>query len=112
MNSILNTIKKMIGIAEEYTHFDLDIINHINTAFAILNQLGVGPDNGFIIKDESDEWDSYGDFSDHQLEMIKTYIARRVQIFFDPPQSSVLQDAYNKNIAELEWRLNIVFDNK
>ena len=110
-SSILTSIKKLLGIAEEDTSFDQDIIMHINTVFAILAQLGVGPANGFSIEDDSAIWEDYlGNATN--LELVKSYIYMKVRSMFDPPTSSILADAMNKNISELEWRINTTVDPK
>ena len=110
-SSILTSIKKLLGIAEEDTSFDQDIIMHINTVFAILAQLGVGPANGFSIEDDSAIWGDYlGNATN--LELVKSYIYMKVRSMFDPPTSSILADAMNKNISELEWRINTMVDSK
>lgn len=106
MESILTTIKKLLGIAEEYEHFDSDIIVHINSAFMILTQLGVGPAKGFSISDEMSLWSDFlGD--DPRLEAVKTYIHLKVKLLFDPPTNSAVIESLNKSISELEWRLNV-----
>lgn len=105
MESILNSVKKILGIDAEYTAFDIDILTHINSAFATLNQLGIGPDNGFIIVDENSVWaDFYG--NDPRYNLIRTYVYLKVRMYFDPPQTSYLVEALNKQITELEWRIN------
>lgn len=110
-SSILTSIKKLLGIAKEDTSFDQDIIMHINTVFAILAQLGVGPANGFSIEDDSAIWSDYlGNATN--LELVKSYIYMKVRSIFDPPTSSILADAMNKNISELEWRINTTVDPK
>ena len=110
-SSILTSIKKLLGIAKEDTSFDQDIIMHINTVFAILAQLGVGPANGFSIEDDSAIWEDYlGNATN--LELVKSYIYMKVRSIFDPPTSSILADAMNKNISELEWRINTTVDPK
>ena len=110
-SSILTSIKKLLGIAEEDTSFDQDIIMHINTVFAILAQLGVGPENGFFIEDDGVIWSDYlGNATN--LELVKSYIYMKVRSMFDPPTSSILADAMNKNISELEWRINTTVDPK
>lgn len=108
-DSILTTIKKALGLAEEYTVFDPDIIMHINTVFMILNQLGVGPEEGFYIEDESSTWDDYID-EDDDLQAVKSYISLKVKLLFDPPLSSSVEKSYKDSISELEWRLNINAD--
>ena len=106
MDSILTSIKKMLGIAEEYTPFDVDIILHINSVFMILNQLGVGPSTGFRIEDDSATW---SDFTEDKLdvEAVKSYIYLKVRLLFDPPSSSAAIESINRLISELEWRLNV-----
>lgn len=109
MDSILTSIKKMLGISEEYDYFDTDIIIHINSVFAILNQLGVGPVNGFTIEDDSEEWSDFiGDVN--LIEFVKSYTYLKVKMIFDPPTSSSVMDSINRTISELEWRLNISVD--
>lgn len=108
MNSILLSIKKMLGIEQDYTHFDSDIIMHINTVLGILTQLGVGPSAGYSITDETNTWDEFIDGSN--LEMIRSYIYLKVKLIFDPPMSSISADAIKNNISELEWRINATVD--
>lgn len=103
--SILTSIKKLLGITEEYTHFDADIIIHINTVFMTLHQMGVGPEEGYRITDESDVWDDYIE-EDDNLEAVKTYVYLKVKMIFDPPQGGATAEAYRQTISELEWRLN------
>ena len=106
MESILTSIKKLLGIVEEYDHFDQDIIMHINSALSTLTQLGVGPKNGFVIKDCYAVWSQFlGD--DSRLEFVKTYVYMRVRLAFDPASSSAMIDAINRQISELEWRINV-----
>ena len=105
--SILTSTKNVLGIAEDYTVFDLDIITHINTAFSTLTQLGVGPVNGFMIEDETSVWDDFIPMGDFQYNSVKTYVYLRVRMLFDPPQTSYLITAMEKQIEQLEWRLNI-----
>jgi hypothetical protein len=105
-NSILTSTKKILGLAEDYTAFDLDIITHINTVFSTLTQLGIGPLEGFMIEDERAVWDDY--FSDdNQLNSIKSYVFLCVKRLFDPPTVSYLIDAQERQIEQLEWRLNV-----
>ena len=105
MNSILNAIKKQLGIEESYIVFDADIIMAINSVFLIFHQLGLGPAVCYRIEDENNTWDEFTDSPD--MEAIKTLMYMRVKLMFDPPQSSSLIDAYKLQIAELEWRLNL-----
>ena len=104
--SILNTIKQLLGIQSDYTAFDTDIVVHINSAFMALNQLGVGPTECFSIDGSGENWAEFVDKS-IDLEAVKTYIYLKVRTIFDPPSSSVVMEAMNKNISELEWRLNV-----
>ena len=104
--SILKSTKKILGIADDYTVFDLDVITHINTAFSTLTQLGVGPSAGFTIEDDTSVWaDFIGD--DPQYHAVKSYVFLKVKSLFDPPQTSYLINAMNEQIRELEWRLNV-----
>ena len=107
MESILTSIKKLLGIAEEYKHFDADIIMHINFVFMTLTQLGVGPSEGFYIEDDSLYWEDFID-DPSQLQAVKTYIYLKVKLVFDPASvgSSTLA-SYERQIQELEWRLNV-----
>ena len=109
MESILTSIKKLLGIEEEYDHFDPDIIMHINTVFMILNQLGVGPEEGFSIQDAESTWVDFMPAGSN-LEAVKTYMHHRVKLMFDPPSSSAVMEATNRIINELEWRLNMAVD--
>ena len=110
-NSILNSIKKLLGITEEQTDFDMDIIIHINTTLTILNDLGVGPEEGFVIEDSSATWDEY--ITDRRkFDKIKTYVYLKVRLYFDPPQNASLKEAMEKQAAELEWRLNTSAENQ
>jgi hypothetical protein len=105
--SILNSTKKILGVANDYTAFDLDIITHINTAFSTLTQLGVGPSAGFMIEDDTATWDEFIGATDPQLNSVKSYVYLRVRLLFDPPATSYLINAYEDQIRELEWRLNV-----
>ena len=109
MDSILTSIKKLLGITEEYENFDQDIIMHINSAFMILNQLGVGPKSGFSINDKSSTWNEFIPESSN-LEAVKTYVHLKVKLMFDPPLSSTVNAAIKSQINELEWRLNVSVD--
>lgn len=111
LESILNSVKKMIGIDQDYTVFDVDIITHTNTAFSILHQLGVGPDEGFEVTDNTQTWTEFmGD--DPRLNFVKSWVMLKVKMLFDPPQSSALIDSANRLLSELEWRINVSVDPK
>lgn len=105
-DSILTSVKKMLGIAEEYEHFDADLLMHINSVFSILHQLGVGPADGFMIEDKSSIWSDF--ISDESKYMLaKSYMFLKVKLLFDPPLSSAVLECYKTQISEYEWRLNI-----
>ena len=111
MDSILTSVKKIIGISEEDESFDTDLIMHINSVLMILNQLGVGPEDGFSITDKSAVWtDVIGD--NKFIEAVKTFVGLKVRLIFDPPTSSAVLDSINKTISELEWRINVMAENK
>lgn len=105
MESILTSVKKLLGIAEEYEHFDADIIMHINSVFMILSQLGVGPSNGYMITGKANTWSEYIPSDSKMFEPVKSYIFMKVKLLFDPPASSAVTEAYNRMISEFEWRL-------
>lgn len=104
--SILTSIKKLLGITEDYEHFDSDIIMHINTVLMILMQLGVGPEKGFTISDKSSVWSEFLP-DDKNLEAVKTYVHMKVKLLFDPPLNSVVMECMNRMINEMEFRINI-----
>lgn len=111
MESILTSIKKLLGIAEEYTHFDADLIMHINSVFSILTQIGVGPPEGFSIKDESSVWQDFIP-EKSKWELIKSYMYMKVKLLFDPPLNSAVIESANRIISELEWRIQVVADSE
>ena len=109
--SILISIKKLLGMTKEYTAFDTDVIIHINTAFLNLTQLGVGPVEGFSIQDDTAEWvDFIGD--NEKINAVQTYIYLKVKQVFDPPLNSSVLEANKQTIKELEWRLNVEAESK
>lgn len=106
--SILDSIKKLLGPGEDYDHFDQDIIMHINSVFSILYQLGVGA-KAFTITGSNETWSDYLDDWTN-LNDIKTYIYLRVKMLFDPPSSGTVMEALKENLRELEWRINVEVD--
>lgn len=108
--SVLTSTKKILGISETYTAFDLDIITHINSSFSSLNQLGIGPIVGFMIEDSSALWSSL-EVPMNQLNMIKTYIFLKTRLSFDPPTTSFMIKAMEDQILEQEWRLSLFREN-
>ena len=109
MDSILTSIKKLLGITEEYEHLDQDIIIHINSVFMILTQMGVGPEDGFVIKDSTATWNDFTN-DNRAIESVKTYMYLKVKLLFDPPASSSVMEAINRSINDIEWRLNFAVD--
>lgn len=107
--SILNSIKKLLGPDSSYTVFDPDIIIHINSVFSVLHQLGVGPSEGFSISGDTETWSDFiGD--DKRLNDVKTYVYIKVRMVFDPPSSSFVLKNLEDLSKELEWRLNVAVD--
>ena len=104
--SVLTSIKKLLGITEDYEIFDQDLIIHINSIFTILNQMGVGPKNTFRITGKNEVWSEF--IKDKDIESVKSFVYLRVKLLFDPPASSSAIESINKMISELEWRLYIV----
>ena len=104
-DSILVTIKKMLGIASDVDHFDQDIIVYINSTFMLLNQLGIGASEGFIITGDTETWTTFiGARID--LEAVKTYTYLRVKLLFDPPTSATVIESMERFLTQLEYRIN------
>lgn len=110
MESILVSIKKLLGIDESYTHFDSDLVMHINSVLMILTQLGVGPASGFTISGSSETWSEFLGEDISKLAAVKSYVHLKVKLLFDPPQSSSVAESYSRLISEFEWRLNVAVD--
>lgn len=108
-DSILLSVKKYLGIADEDDGFDMDILMSINTVFGILTQLGVGPKEGYAISDDTTTWTDYLQ-NNVLLEMVKTYMYLKVRMIFDTPSSGSVNSAHEQQIAELEWRINVMVD--
>lgn len=106
IDSILTSTKKVLGLADDYDVYDEDVIMHINSVFSTLNQLGVGPVEGYMIEDNTPTWDLFFG-TDPRLNHIKTYVYLRVRMLFDPPATGYHTDAMEKQIKEHEWRLNV-----
>lgn len=107
-DSILVSIKKLIGLAPEDESFDIDLITHINSAIDVLTQLGIDSE-GFYVEDATASWSDYLP-SDTYLQKVKTYIYMKVRKWFDPPQNGTTMQALDSSIAELEWRINVTVD--
>ena len=111
VESILTSIKLLLGITEDYEHFDNQIVAHINSVLMILTQLGVGPPDSFIVKDKTDTWNEFIP-DGKNLELVKSYVHLKVKLLFDPPSSSVVMESTNRMINEFEWRLNAAAESK
>lgn len=109
-NSILTSVKENLGITEDQTDFDNQIIVFINSVLSTLAQLGVGPEGGFFITSDSETWDQLIGDDNNLLNMTQTYVYMRVRLMFDPPQSSLVKDVLEANMREQEWRLNCAVD--
>jgi len=108
--SILTSIKKNLGIIEEYEHFDPDIIMHINSILMVLTQIGVGNPEGFAITDKSETWEDFT-LGFPNIEAVKSYVHLRVRMIFDPPAGRGVSEAINNTVSELEWRIHMEIDN-
>lgn len=110
--SVLKSVRKMIGPSEEYTYFDADLIMHINSVFNILQQMGLGSESGFAIEGEDETWDDFKTatgVTDNIVEMVKSYVYLKVRMQFDPPTGAVAS-AFQEQIKEYEWRLNVAVE--
>ena len=105
-DSILVSIKKMLGLDDDYTPFDTDVLIHINAAFMTLCQMGIGPKEGFTVTDDSQIWD---DFLTNKVMLggVKTWVYLQVKMLFDPPANSFVMDAYKTQAEQILWRLNV-----
>lgn len=111
IESILTTIKKLLGITEDYNHFDNDLIVHINSVFSVLFQLGVGPRSGFAITGSGEKWTDYLPGDEIALiEMVKSYIYLKVRLLFDPPMNGTVTESIKNLASELESRILYVVD--
>lgn len=104
--SILKSVKKLLHLPPDYEQFDLDVTIHINSAFATLHQLGLGPTDEFIVEDDTKVWSEYIG-SDKYIQSVKTYVYLSVRLVFDPPATSFAIAAFEKQLSELAWRLNV-----
>ena len=111
-DSILNSVKKILSLGVDNKDFDADIILHINSVLAILQQLGIGPANGFYIDDDSATWTEYLGEDSSYLNMVKSYMCAKVRLLFDPPVSGAVMDSLTRVCSEFEWRANVAAENK
>ncbi len=105
--SILTSVKKVVGLTEDDLSFDLDILMHANTVFATLTQLGVGPDDGFEIEDATAVWDDFLG-ADKRYNFVKSYVYLRIRMLFDPPTTSSLANAMKEQIDEYTYRISVL----
>lgn len=113
-DSILITVKKLIGLAEEDTSFDEDLLIHINSVVLVLTQLGICVSSSFDLQDASSTWEDLlgSDCDPEVFRSVKSYITLKVRKIFDPPQNGTVMQAIDAAINELEWRLNVQVDPK
>lgn len=104
--SILNNVKKVLGLSTDDDSFDEDVLTHINSVFSDLTQLGIGPDDGFEIEDDTTTWDAFLE-SDKEYNSVKSYVYLRLRLIFDPPGTSFAIESMQKQIEKFEWRLNV-----
>lgn len=114
-DSILQSTKKALGLTLDYTPFDAELVIHINSVLANLNQLGIGPDGGMLIEDETPTWSDFlrrvdEVVPDPRLNHVKSYVYMRVRMLFDPPSVGYLVTSYEKMILEAEWRIMVAQD--
>lgn len=108
IKSILDSVKHALGVEEDVTAWDADLVMFINAVFGTLYQLGVGPAQPFTISDNSSEWDEFTTRDD--IEMVKSYMYLKVRLLFDPPTTTTMYQALDTSTKELEWRLNVAVD--
>lgn len=111
-DSILLSVRKMIGPSEDYDYFDKDLIIHINSVFNILQQMGLGTESGFAITGTEETWEDFKSatgVTDNIIEMAKSYMYLKVRVQFDTPTGAVL-GAFQEQIKEYEWRLSVALE--
>ena len=106
--SILRTVRKLVGLYEDDPSFDTDLLIYINTAFQALQELGVGPENGFSVVDESTLWSEFVEGTTIPVDPVKTYVCGKVKLAFDPPANAQITQSIQNTINEAEWRLSIL----
>lgn len=104
LDSILRSVKKGVNIPDDYDAFDADILININSAFMTLNQLGVGPKDGYVVTGEDETWEDFIGKT-KLLESVKLFTILSVRLAFDPPTSSYVTTSYENQIKELSWRI-------
>lgn len=106
-DSILKCVKQILGLSLEEDPFDLDVLIHINSTLSSLSQMGVGAEDSEMVVDDTAEWADL-DLPDNQLKLVKSYVPLKVQTLWDPPTTSYLIEAREKQLQEMEWRLNVM----
>lgn len=110
MESILMSVRKMVGPHEDCADFDTDLIVYTNAALNVLAQLGVGPKNGFSITGTGEQWTDFLPDTDHRYELVKAFVMQKVRLLFDPPTSSAVLNAMTRAVDELEWRILVTVE--
>lgn len=110
MDSILNNVKKLLGIDSDDDSFDVDVMTIINSTILSLAQMGIGPSNGFIVTSIENEWTDWIVTPTINLEGVKTYLYLKTKLIFDPPTNSTVIEAFNKSLSELEWRMMLAVE--
>ncbi len=108
--SILSSVKMTLGIPEDDYYFDPTLIIHINSVFSVLRQIGCGPTEGYLIESGANDWDEFLQNEPEKLQLVKTYMSMRVRQLFDPPTNGTVQQAVDRQVQELEWRISTLCD--
>lgn len=111
-DSILLSVKKVLGVDADCSDFDTDILMHLNSVLAVLQQLGIGPDDGYYVDGIDQTWSDYLGESHAYVAMVKSYITAKVRLLFDPPVSSAVMESLSRTCSEFEWRANVAAENK
>lgn len=112
IDSILNSVKKLLGIEPDYVDFDLEILIHINAAILTLSQLGVGSYPPYQVTSNLDTYVDYLGEDSPEIPLVRTYLFYKTKLGFDPPQGSIVAESIKEMIEEIEWRLNVQVDSK
>lgn len=108
--SILSSVKSILGIPEDDNFFDQTLILHINSIFSVLRQIGCGPSEGYSIAGGDNNWNEFLQNEPEKLQLVKTYMGLRVRQLFDPPTNGTVQQALDRQVQELEWRISTLCD--
>lgn len=111
-DSILISVKKVLGVDVDSSDFDTDILLHLNSVLAVLQQLGVGPVDGFFVSGIEQTWNDFLGDNSAYINMVKSYVTAKVRVLFDPPVSSAVMESLNRICSEFEWRINVAAENK